>query len=67
MSALAADERERASTPVAAPALVPDAAAAGEFCRDCGETLRDGDDALCRWCDDNRRLDPAWYEAPGAA
>jgi len=64
MSALATEEQVRASAPGAAPTLVPDVVVADVLCRDCGEALHDGDDALCRWCDDNRRLDPAWYAVP---
>ncbi|GAA4835108.1 hypothetical protein GCM10023221_10030 [Luteimicrobium xylanilyticum] len=62
MSALATEELRRASASDAAPTLVPDVVPATELCRDCGDDLRVGDDALCRWCDDNRARHPEDYE-----
>ncbi|MGC5165374.1 hypothetical protein [Luteimicrobium sp. DT211] len=31
-------------------------------CADCGDALHDGDDARCRWCEDNRARHPEDYE-----
>ena len=35
-------------------------------CVDCGDELRPGDDARCRWCDDNRARHPEDYEVVAA-
>jgi hypothetical protein len=59
MSALVAEEQ----TPGTVLGVVATVPAADDLCRDCGDALRDEDDVLCRWCEENRRLDPAWYEA----
>jgi hypothetical protein len=58
MSALVAEEHTPATVlDVVATVTPPDA-----LCRDCGDALHDEDDVVCRWCEENRRLDPAWYE-----
>jgi hypothetical protein len=61
MSALVAEEQAPGLLGVA---TVP---APDTLCRDCGDALRDEEDVVCRWCEENRRFDPAWYEVSSGA